>query len=76
MTHDGFARALWPVHTPFDGDLVFSLATARRPRPETVDMVALGAAGAACMARAIARGVYEATPAPGDLVPTWRQTFG
>jgi L-aminopeptidase/D-esterase-like protein len=76
MTHDGFARALWPVHTPFDGDLVFSLATARRPRPEAVDMVALGAAGAACMARAIARGVYEATPAPGDLVPTWRQTFG
>jgi L-aminopeptidase/D-esterase-like protein len=76
MTHDGFARALWPAHTPFDGDLVFSLATARRPRPETVDMVALGAAGAACMARAIARGVYMATPAPGDLLPTWRQTFG
>ena len=76
MTHDGFARALWPAHTPFDGDLVFALATARRPRPETLDMVALGAAGAACMARAIARGVYEATPAPGDQLPTWREHFG
>jgi len=76
MTHDGFARALWPAHTPFDGDLVFALATARRPRAESVDMVALGAAGAACMARAIARGVFAATPAPGDLLPTWRQRFG
>jgi len=76
MTHDGFARALWPSHTPYDGDLVFALATGRRPRPESVDMVALGAAGAACMARAIARGVYAATPAPGDRVPTWRDRFG
>ena len=39
-------------------------------------MIAIGSAAAACMARAIARGVYEATPAPGDLVPTWRQRFG
>jgi L-aminopeptidase/D-esterase-like protein len=76
MTHDGFARALWPSHTPYDGDLVFALATGRRPRAEPVDLVALGAAGAACMARAIARGVYEATPAPGDRVPTWRERFG
>lgn len=76
MTHDGFARSLWPAHTPYDGDLVFALATARRPRPEALDMVALGAAGAACMARAIARGVYLATPAPGDRLPTWRQAFG
>ena len=76
MAHDGFARALWPAHTPFDGDLVFALATARRPRSETLDMVALGAAGAACMARAIARGIFEAASAPGDSVPTWRETFG
>ncbi|TPO08088.1 P1 family peptidase, partial [Mesorhizobium sp. CU2] len=27
--HDGFARAIWPTHTPADGDLVFALATAR-----------------------------------------------
>jgi L-aminopeptidase/D-esterase-like protein len=76
MTHDGFARALWPSHTPYDGDLVFALATGRRPHRGPLDMVALGAAGAACMARAIARGVYEATAAPGDRVPTWRERFG
>ena len=76
MAHDGFARALWPSHTPFDGDLVFSLATGRAPLDAPVDMVEIGSAGAACMARAIARGIYEATPAPGDKVPTWRQRFG
>jgi L-aminopeptidase/D-esterase-like protein len=77
MAHDGFARALWPVHTPFDGDLVFALATGRVPLANgAFDLAALGTAGAAVMARAIARGIHEATPAPGDAVPTWRQRFG
>ncbi len=74
MTHDGFARALWPSHTPMDGDIVFALATGRASA--TADMIPIGAAGAACMARAIARAIYEATPAPGDLLPTWHTTFG
>ena len=74
MAHDGFARALWPSHTPIDGDLVFALSTGRSGAP--VDMIALGSAAASAMARAIARGVYEATPAPGDLLPTWRDHFG
>jgi len=74
MAHDGFARALWPSHTPMDGDLVFAVATGKVDAD--VDMIALGSAGAACMARAIARGVFEATPAAGDLLPTWRQKFG
>jgi hypothetical protein len=77
MAHDGFARALWPSHTPFDGDLVFALATgrvaAKAPAP---NMVAIGAAAAACVSRAIARGIYAATPAPGDRVPTWNERFG
>ena len=76
MAHDGFARALWPSHTPFDGDLVFSLATGRASIDAAVDMVAIGSAGASCTARAIARAIYEATPAPGDKVPTWRERFG
>jgi L-aminopeptidase/D-esterase-like protein len=74
MAHDGFARALWPSHTPIDGDLVFALSTGRSDAP--VDMIALGSAAASAMTRAIARGVYEATPAPGDLLPTWRDHFG
>jgi L-aminopeptidase/D-esterase-like protein len=70
--HDGFARALWPAHTPLDGDLVFALATGgsgRRPAPE--DFITLCAAAAATMARAIARGVHDATPMPGDALPSW-----
>ncbi len=77
MAHDGFARALWPAHTPMDGDLVFALSTGRTPLADPIaDIVALGSAAAACTARAIARGIYEAVPAPGDRLPTWRQAFG
>jgi L-aminopeptidase/D-esterase-like protein len=76
MAHDGLARALWPSHTPLDGDIIFALATARASLDTPIDMVEIGSAGAACMARAIARGVFEATPAPGDIVPTWRERFG
>jgi L-aminopeptidase/D-esterase-like protein len=62
MATDGFARALRPVHTPFDGDTVFALATARRPlaEPRPFQLMQLGNAAADCLARAIARGVYEA----------------
>jgi L-aminopeptidase/D-esterase-like protein len=74
MAHDGFARALWPSHTPFDGDLVFAVATGRHA--ESPNLIELGAAGAACMSRAIARGVYAATSLAGDLVPSWRGKFG
>ncbi|MBB1247505.1 P1 family peptidase [Rhizobium sp. G21] len=70
--HDGFAHALWPSHTPFDGDIVFTLATgASGRRPEPMDFVALSAAAAAVMARAIARGVHCAEPMDGDLLPVW-----
>lgn len=70
--HDGFARAIWPTHTPFDGDLVFALATGRSGielSPEAA--IDLYAQAGATMARAIARGVYAATPAEGDLFPAW-----
>ncbi|MBO6758948.1 MAG: P1 family peptidase [Roseibium sp.] len=77
MAHDGLARALWPAHTPLDGDLVFALSTGRvRPERGLEDMVQIGAAAASCLARAIARGIYHASPAEGDPVPTWRQVFG
>lgn len=77
MAHDGFARALWPSHTPFDGDIIFALSTGRVPLgDDPTAMIELGAAGAACMTRAIARGVYEASPSPSDILPTWRESFG
>lgn len=70
--HDGFARAIWPTHTPFDGDLVFALATGRSNIAFDPDAATdLYAAAGATMARAIARAVYAATPAAGDLMPVW-----
>ena len=70
--HDGFARAIWPVHTPVDGDLVFSLATGRSGKRLQPDFaIDLYAAAGATMARAIARGVFAATPAENDPFPTW-----
>lgn len=74
--HDGFARAIWPVHTPVDGDLVFSLATGRSGRRlEHEFAIDLYAAAGATMARAIARGVFAATPAANDPFPTWAQRW-
>ncbi|MEI2299828.1 P1 family peptidase [Ensifer sp. MJa1] len=70
--HDGFARALWPAHTPLDGDLIFALATGASGKTPTLeDFIDLGAVAASTMARAIARGVHDATPAEGDLMPCW-----
>jgi len=62
MAQDGFARALRPIHTPFDGDIVFALATAKRPlgEPRARQVMRLGSIAADTLARAIARGVYEA----------------
>jgi L-aminopeptidase/D-esterase-like protein len=71
--HDGFARAIWPAHTPFDGDLVFALATGTSGRtPEIAEFIDLCATAASTMARAIARGVHAATPADNDPFPVWR----
>lgn len=71
-SHDGMARALVPSHTPLDGDLVFAASTGARPLADPLDSFALGHAGAAVLARAIARAVFAARPAPGDLQPCWR----
>jgi L-aminopeptidase/D-esterase-like protein len=35
------------------------------------DLMMIGHAAALCLSRAIARAVYEATPADGDLLPCW-----
>ena len=63
MAQDGIARAVRPAHTPFDGDTVFALASgvmALGPgRERAVQLGRLGSAAADCLARAIARAVYE-----------------
>lgn len=61
MAHDGFARAIRPVHSPLDGDSVFVLSTGKRALSDAVGGLAkLGMLAADSVARSIARGVYEA----------------
>ncbi|EPX76359.1 P1 family peptidase [Salipiger mucosus] len=74
---DGIGRAVVPAHSPMDGDLVFGAATGRVPLEEpALQLSAIGHAASLCLSRAIARAVWEATPAPGDTLPTLRQELG
>jgi L-aminopeptidase/D-esterase-like protein len=74
MAQDGLARAIRPAHAPFDGDIVFALSTGRRPLegPADFTLARLGALAADTLARAIARGVHEATAWPETDVRCWR----
>ena len=62
MALSGFSRAIRPVFAPFDGDVVFVVSTAQQPLPEPspLALARLGELAASTLARAIARGVYEA----------------
>ena len=61
MAQGGYAYAIRPIHTPFDGDAVFALATGAVPLPDKPDaLVRLGAIAADVVARAVMRSVYEA----------------
>jgi D-aminopeptidase len=77
IAQTGFARAIYPVHAPLDGDVVFAAATCEKPVDPLVGLTELGMVAANTVARAIARGVYEATalPFPGAL-PAWKDRFG
>jgi D-aminopeptidase len=71
--HDGMARAIVPAHTPLDGDLVFGVSTGKGDTVDHTRFREIAAAAAVCLSRAIARGVYEATPAKDDLLPTYKE---
>ena len=61
MAHQGLTRAIRPANTPFDGDVVFAVSTGIHPLANPArDLALLGAHAADCLARAIARGVFEA----------------
>jgi D-aminopeptidase len=78
MAQDGFARAIYPVHTPLDGDVIFAAATGAKPLEDPYyGLAGLGMLAANVMARAIARGIYEATALPfSGALPSWRDRFG
>src|ERR1700687_2203379 len=77
IAQTGFARAIYPVHAPLDGDVVFAAATCEKPVDPLVGLTELGMVAANVVARSIARGVYTATalPFPGAL-PAWKDRFG
>ncbi len=73
MAQDGLARAIRPVHTPFDGDCVFALATGQGPAVDPAALLRLGNAAADCLARAVMRALVAAAPLHG--VASWRQRW-
>jgi L-aminopeptidase/D-esterase-like protein len=77
IAQTGFARAIYPVHAPLDGDVVFAAATCEKEIDPLAGLTELGMIAANSVARAIARGVYAATalPFPGAL-PAWKDRFG
>ena len=77
MAQDGFARAIYPVHTTLDGDTVFAAATGARPLRDTItELTEIGSIAANVLARAIARGIYEARALPfAGSKPGWKDRF-
>jgi L-aminopeptidase/D-esterase-like protein len=77
VAQGGLAKAVRLSFASRDGDTVFAASTGCRPLGTADDFIELCATAADCLARAVARGVYEATalPFPGAL-PAWRDLFG
>jgi L-aminopeptidase/D-esterase-like protein len=72
MAHDGYARAISPIHTQADGDTIFGVATGSHEGQVNLSM--LGALAADAMAEAILRAATEATslgglPSARDMRP-------
>jgi L-aminopeptidase/D-esterase-like protein len=63
MAHDGLAMAIRPVHTMWDGDTIFALATGKAEKESDVSIV--GAAAADVMARAVVNAARKATALAG-----------
>ena len=78
--HDGLARAVKPVHTLFDGDTLFAMATGERGPLEPIDLLVLMEAGADCVARAIVHALLAATSVDragdgGLTIRSWSEAF-
>ncbi|OHV80753.1 P1 family peptidase [Rhizobium sp. LCM 4573] len=77
MAHDGLARAILPAHLPLDGDTIFSASTGRRALGDPAEFLEICHLATLVTARAVARGVYEATSLPvPNAQAAWRDKFG
>ncbi|MGL4812896.1 MAG: P1 family peptidase [Beijerinckiaceae bacterium] len=76
--HDGLSRSLRPVHAAMDGDVVFAASTAQADgRIDAATLSLLSTTASDCLARAVARGVYEARALPfAKALPDWKTKFG
>ncbi len=70
MAETGLVRALSPVHTPVDGDIVFALSTGKAG---AADLTTLGLVGGEVVSRAIVRAIRSARSLGG--VPSWADLF-
>jgi L-aminopeptidase/D-esterase-like protein len=75
--HDGLARAIDPVHTMFDGDTVFTLATGDRTAPDPAALHQLLVAAAGCVTRAVVHAMLAATTVetPAGRWRCYREVF-
>lgn len=77
VAQGGLSKGLRLAHAMPDGDIVFAAATGRKPVDGPRDLVEIGALASDCVARAIARGIYEAVALPfAGALPAWRDRFG
>jgi len=77
IAQTGMARAIYPVHAPLDGDVVFAAATGKKPIDPLFGLTELGMVAANTVARAIARGVHAANALPFlGALPAWGDRFG
>ena len=78
MAQTGLARAVYPIHSPLDGDVMFAVSAGEKPLSDPIfGLTKLGAIAANVVARAVARGVFEAAslPFPGAIA-SWKDQFG
>jgi putative pantetheine hydrolase len=77
IAHDGMARAIRPVHTMFDGDTVFTLATGDRGAPDPLAFHALLDSAGDCFTRAIGRAILaaESVESPTGRWRSYRDAF-
>ncbi len=77
IAHDGMARAIRPVHTMFDGDTVFTLATGDRGAPDPLAFHALLDAAGDCFTRAIGKAMLaaESVETSAGLRRSYRDAF-
>jgi L-aminopeptidase/D-esterase-like protein len=77
IAHDGMARGIRPVHTMFDGDTVFTLATGAGPAPDPFAFHALLEVAADCFTRGVAHALLsaETVQTPGGRWRSYRDAF-